>query len=96
MQKEIEMAKQSLSHLALSDDGFLFDPTSGHTYTLNFVGTFILKKMIEEYSFDKIVAAMMKAYDVPKDVLCRDLEQFFHFLSEQGIMTLEDSGINRM
>jgi len=94
MQKEIEMAKQSLSHLALSDEGFLFDPTSGHTYTLNSVGTFILKNMIEEYSFDQIIAAMIKVYDVPKDVLCRDLEQFFHFLSEQGIITPQDPGIN--
>jgi len=84
---EIEMAKQSLSHLALSDEGFLFDPTSGNTYTLNSVGTFILKKMIEEYSFDQIIAAMIKVYDVPEDILCRDLEQFFHFLSEQRIIT---------
>lgn len=82
------MTRQNLSHLALSDEGFLFDPTSGHTYTLNSVGTFILKKMIEKYSFDQIIEEMIKAYDVPKDVLYRDLEQFFHFLSEQGIITL--------
>lgn len=82
------MVKQRLSHLALSDEGFLFDPTSGHTYTLNSVGTLILKKMIEEYSFDQIVESMIEVYDVPKDVLCRDLEQFFQFLSEQGIITL--------
>jgi len=81
------MAKHSLSHLALSDEGFLFDPTSGHTYTLNSVGTFILKKMIEECSFDEIIAAMIEEYDVPEDILGRDLEQFFHFLSEQGIIT---------
>jgi len=80
------MAKQSLSHLALSHEGFLFDPTSGHTYTLNSVGTFILKKMIEEYSFDQIIAAMIEEYDSSEDILTRDLEQFFHFLSEQGII----------
>ena len=81
------MAKHSLSHLALSDEGFLFDPISGHTYTLNSVGTFILKKMIEEYSFDQIIATMIEEYDSSEDILTRDLEQFFHFLSEQGIIT---------
>ena len=41
------MAKQNLSHLASGDDGSLFDPTSGHTHTLNSVGTFRFIKMIE-------------------------------------------------
>lgn len=80
------MAPKNLSHLALSDDGFLFDPSSGHTYTLNSVGTFILKKMIQEYSFDQIITAMMKEYDASEDILSRDVEQFYHFLSEQGII----------
>jgi hypothetical protein len=87
MQKEIEMAEQNLSHLALSDDGFLFDPTSGHTYTLNSVGTFILRKMIEKYSFDQIIEAVIEEYDVSEEILSRDLEQFYHFLSEQGIVS---------
>ena len=87
MQKEIEMAGQNLSHLALSDDGFLFDPTSGHTYTLNSVGTFVLRKMIEKYSSDQITAAVIEEYDVSEEILSRDLEQFYHFLSEQGIIS---------
>lgn len=87
MQKEIEMVGQNLSHLALSDDGFLFDPTSGHTYTLNSVGTFILKKMIATYSSEQIIAAVIEEYDVSEEILSRDLEQFYHFLSEQGIVS---------
>jgi hypothetical protein len=81
------MAKRNLSHLALSDDGFLFDPTSGHTYTLNAVGTFILKKLIEDLTFDQIVTETLKQYEVPEDILRRDLEQFFHFLSDQRIIS---------
>ena len=81
------MAGQNLSHLALSDDGFLFDPTSGHTYTLNSVGTFILKKIIQKYSFDQIVASVTEEYDVSADIFSRDLEQFYHFLSEQDIIS---------
>jgi hypothetical protein len=81
------MAGQNLSHLALSDDGFLFDPTSGHTYTLNSVGAFILRKIIEKYSFDQIVAAVIEEYDVSEDIFSRDLEQFYHFLSEQEIVS---------
>ena len=81
------MTGQNLSHLALSDDGFLFDPTSGHTYTVNSVGTFILRKMIEKYSSEQIIAAVIEEYDVSEEILSRDLEQFYHFLSEQGIVS---------
>lgn len=81
------MAGQNLSHLALSDDGFLFDPASGHTYTLNSVGTFILRKIIKKYSFDQIIAEVIAEYDVSEDIFSRDLEQFYHFLSEQGILS---------
>ena len=81
------MTGQNLSHLALSDDGFLFDPTSGHTYTLNSVGTFILRKMIEKYTSEQIIAAVIEEYDVSEEIFSRDLEQFYHFLSEQEIIS---------
>lgn len=42
MQNEITMVKQNQSHIALSDEEFHFDPVSGHTYTMNSVGTSIL------------------------------------------------------
>ena len=76
------MKEGRLSHLALSDNGFLFDPATGHTYTLNSTGTFILKKLIEGLSREHILRALRKEYHTSKEVLSLDLDQFLHFLSE--------------
>ena len=80
------MTVQNLSHLALSDNGFLFDSSSGHTFTLNSVGTFILKKLIEGFSRERIIAETIEMYETTENVLAKDLDQFFHYLSELGLI----------
>ena len=79
------MTGKKLSHLALSDNGFLFDSATGHTYSLNQTGTYTLKKLIEGLSREQIIMAMIQEYDTLEDILSKDLDQFFHFLSELGI-----------
>ena len=80
------MTENKLSHLALSDNGFLFDSATGHTYSLNETGTFILKKLIQGLSLEEINKEMMEIYDIASDILSKDLERFFHFLSELGVI----------
>ena len=80
------MTEGRLSHLALSDNGFLFDSATGHTYSLNETATFILKKLIQGLSLEEINIAMRETYDISDEVLSRDLDQYFNFLSELGIM----------
>ena len=83
------MTEQKLSHLALSDNGFLFDSATGHTYSLNETGTFILKKLIQGLSLEEIGRAMTETYDISMEILSRDLDQFSHFLCELGILEKE-------
>ena len=79
------MTGKKLSHLALSDNGFLFDSATGHTYSLNQTGTHILNKLIEGLSREETIMSMIQEYDISEDILSKDLEQFLHFLSELGI-----------
>ena len=85
------MPKRKLSHLALSDNGFLFDSTTGHTFSLNQTGTFILKKLIEGLTRKQIRTAMTEEYKASEEIVSNDLDQFFHFLSELGIIEKEKS-----
>jgi hypothetical protein len=80
------MAEHKLSHLALSDNGFLFDSATGHTYSLNETGTFILKKLINGLSLEAIGKEMLEIYDITDDILSKDLGQFLHFLADLGIV----------
>jgi hypothetical protein len=80
------MNEGKLSHLALSDNGFLFDSATGHTYSLNETGTFILKRMIQGLSLEKIKEVMTETYGISSEILSKDMEQFFHFLGDLGII----------
>ncbi len=76
----------NLSHLALSDNGFLFDSSTGHTYTLNSTGTSILKRLIRGLGIQQIITELAKEYDTSDEVLARDFDQFFHFLKNLGLI----------
>ena len=80
------MTEQKLSHLALSDNGFLFDSATGHTYSLNETGTFVLKRLIQGLSLEEIGAIMTEIYSISSEIMSKDLEQFFRFLCELGII----------
>ena len=88
------MTECKISHLALSNNGFLFDSATGHTYSLNESGTFMLKKLIEGLSPKEISTAMTITYDISQEILSKDLDQFFHFLCELGIIEKE-SGLEK-
>jgi PqqD family protein of HPr-rel-A system len=80
------MVKRKLSHLALSDNGFLFDSSTGYTYTLNATGTFILKRLIDDRPEEGILGDLTESFDTTEEVLSRDLEQFLNYLSELGLV----------
>ncbi len=82
------MTQPNLSHLALSDNGFLFDSSTGRTYTLNSTGTFILKKLIDGLSRKDILSALVEEYDVTEITASHDLDKFLDYLSE--LLSLDD------
>ena len=54
-------------NIAVSESGFLFDPTSGESYSLNEQGLEILNLMKEKKSDTEIAAYMTETYDISKD-----------------------------
>ncbi len=80
------MTSQNLNDLALSDNGFLFDPVSGNTYTLNPVGTFMLKKLIEGLEKSTIVEKLLEEFDASEQVASNDFDQFLQYLAEIDVL----------
>lgn len=54
-------------NIAISESGFLFDPTNGESYSLNEQGLEILNLMKERKSDAEITAYMTEAYDISTD-----------------------------
>ena len=51
-------------NIAISDSGFVFNPTTGDSYSLNHVGREILQYMGEQKSQEEITSLMTSAYDI--------------------------------
>ena len=54
-------------NIAVSESGFLFDPASGESYSLNEHGTEILNLMKEKKSDAEITEYMTENYDISPD-----------------------------
>jgi PqqD family protein of HPr-rel-A system len=78
-----------LQQLALSEDGFLFDPTSGQSYTVSDTGLFIIKGLKQGQKEDEIARELTEAYDVNSDEARQDTLDFISHLKSHRL--LQDS-----
>lgn len=74
-----------LQGLALSERGFLFDPATGQTYSLNPTATFLLKSLIAGAAPGKLAPLVAARFDVDVETADRDAEQFLLQLRELGL-----------
>ncbi len=75
-----------LNRLAINDEGFIFDPETGNSYTVNEVGLFILKQLKEGKSESEILDALIENYEVEKGEAEKDLIDFLEQLRLMGIL----------
>ncbi|MGM0576719.1 MAG: HPr-rel-A system PqqD family peptide chaperone [Myxococcota bacterium] len=78
---------QKLHDLALSDTGFLFDPYTGHTFSVNATGLEILRALKDGLDRDAILERLGERFDVmDEDDLARDLGDFTQSLRQSGLL----------
>jgi len=74
-----------LRNLAISDTGFVFDPSTGNTFLLNETGIFILRKLVQGCERDAVVEALVEEYDVDAEQAGRDLADILIQMQEFGM-----------
>ncbi|KUK93248.1 MAG: Uncharacterized protein XE04_0300 [Marinimicrobia bacterium 46_43] len=77
-------------NIAISETGFIFDPTSGDSYTLNPVGMEILSLLKDGQDREAISARILEKYDVEKGVLERYLYDFLGLLKQYQLVEEDD------
>ncbi|MCU0364003.1 MAG: PqqD family protein [Bacteroidales bacterium] len=60
-------------NIAVSESGFLFDPTGGESYSLNEIGLEIFNLIRDRKSAEEISSHITAAYDVERD----DFEKYY-------------------
>ncbi len=79
--KSLELPKpENLMRLALSDSGFVFDPVSGNSFSVNGSGMAILRRLQQGTDLTRIVASLCEEFEVDALAAERDVIEFANLL----------------
>jgi hypothetical protein len=78
-------------HLHLSAQGFLFDHHSGISYSMNTVGAFIMRLLIQGEEKDAVLERLARDYDVSRDRASQDLSEFMLLLRQHSLLQKDDN-----
>ncbi len=77
---------QRLRDLAISDTGFVFDPFSGATYTVNDTARCVLDGLKQGLRRDELVAQLRERFETVGEDLARDLDELVQSLRLFGLV----------
>ena len=80
------MSVAALQNLAISDSGFIFDPTSGATFTLNPTGLTVLLALRDGLGLSAIVARLAERFDLLAGDTREDILDFVQMLRQHGLL----------
>lgn len=72
-------------NIALSDSGFLFNPSTGDSYSVNPIGMEILEMLKKGLEDDEIIKAVTKSYMIDSTTVEKDLYDFKVVLSNHKL-----------
>jgi hypothetical protein len=73
-------------NIAISDEGFLFNPTTGDSFSTNSIGADIVLLMKKDVLLSEVVDTICAKYDVDKTLFERDLEEYMLQLKDYSIL----------
>lgn len=77
-------------NLAISETGFVFDPSTGDSYTLNTTGLEILQMLREGKSQEMIIQRMTADYDVDANTFDRYYYDFTGMLKQMQLVVPDE------
>jgi hypothetical protein len=73
-------------NIALSDNGFVFNPSTGDSFTLNNTGKEVIMMIKEGKDIEHITDILLEKYDVDKTTIERYLADFVTDLGSNNLM----------
>jgi hypothetical protein len=73
-------------NIALSDTGFLFNPSTGDSYSTNPIGLDIIRELKEGSSPKEVLKFIMEKYEVEESRIEKDLGDFIDMLKSFQLM----------
>lgn len=80
------MSSEKLKQIAISERGFIFNPLTGDTFTLNPTALFLIQKLKENLTTEEAIEALINEYEVDKKEALEDFELFYQQLEIYGLI----------
>jgi len=77
---------QKLRDLAVSESGFVFDPYSGATFSVNATGMCLLEGLKEGLDRQSLMARLEDRFETEGAELSRDVDEFLELLRTHAIL----------
>lgn len=77
-------------NIAVSDSGFMFNPGTGESYSLNPIGAKIIELIKLENNYDQIYSFLLDEYETNPSVCEKDLQDFLDHLQHYQIVELQN------
>lgn len=76
-------------NIAVSESGFLFDPNTGDSFSVNSSGKDILNMLTEGRSAEEIESELLDRYDIDQKTFSRYMDDFTHSLRRFNLVEIE-------
>lgn len=73
-------------NIALSDTGFVFNPTSGESFNVNPLGVEIITLMKEDKDYQEIKNIVLEKYEIDDITFEKDYTDFMSLLSQYDLL----------
>lgn len=77
-----------ISNIAVSDNGFMFIPTTGETFTLNQIAKDFINLIKQGKDFQSTLNNFSEKYEVDKNTIEKDFHDFVNQLKNYKILEL--------
>ncbi len=76
-----------IQDLAISDTGFIFNPLTGESFSLNETGLYIIQLIKKGLDFQEILENLVNEFDVDPVDAEKDLQDFIEMLRMNNLLT---------
>jgi hypothetical protein len=79
------------SNVAVSESGYVFNPSTGESYSINPIGIEIFNMIKEQKPFEEISGEILNRYNTEVDTFEKDYQDFITFLKQYQLIENGDA-----
>ena len=73
-------------NVAVSDSGFVFNPTTGESFSANPIGTEIIEMLKQGKTEEEIKDNILENYNTEQDIVDKDVFEFYELLKQYSLL----------